>query len=99
MHTRIKHGQKIKLWPATILNIPAMLAAILKKQVHELGANVEKILYAKNPVEIQKIKLWSAAILNMAAMLAAILKIQIHELGASVEKILYAKNPVEIRKI
>ena len=77
----------------------AMLVAILKIQIHELGASVEKILYAKNPVEIRKIQLWSAAILNMAAMLAAILKKQIHELGANVEKILYAKNPVEIRKI
>ena len=67
-----------------IFNKPAMLAAILKKPVHELGANVEQILYAKNPVEIQKIKLWSAAIMNMAAMLVAILKIQIHELGANV---------------
>ena len=69
-----------------------MLAAILKKQVHELGANVEKILYANNPIEIRKIKLWSAA------MLAAILKVRIHALGASVEKILYAKNPIKILK-
>ena len=70
-----------------------------KKQVHELGANVEKILYANNPVEIRKIKLWSAAILNIAAMLAAILIKKIYEPGANVEKILYANNPVEIRKI
>ena len=75
------------------------MEAILKKQVHELGANVEKMLYAKNPFKIQKIKLWSVVILNMAAMLAAILKIKIIELGASVEKLLYAINPVEIRKI
>ena len=69
-----------------------MLAAILKKQVHELGANVEKILYAKIAIKIRKIKLRSAAILNMAAMLAAIFKIQINELGAIVEKVLYAKK-------
>ena len=30
-------------------------SAILKIEVHELGANVENILYANNPVEIQKI--------------------------------------------
>ena len=60
---------------------------MLKIKVHELRANVEMILYAKNSVEIRKIKLWSAAILNMVAMLVAILKIQIHEPGASVEKI------------
>ena len=47
--------RKIKLWSAAILNIAAMLAAILKIEVHELGANVENILYAKNPVEIRKI--------------------------------------------
>ena len=70
-----------------------------KKKVHELGANVEKILYANNPVEIRKIKLWSAAILNIAAMLAAILKIEVHELGANVDNILYATNPVEVQKI
>ena len=75
------------------------MAAILKIQIDELGASVEKILYAKNPVKIREIKLWTAAILNMAAMLVAILKIQIHEIGASIEKILYAKNPVEIRNI
>ena len=57
-----------------IFNIPAMLAAILKKQVHEFGANVKKILYAKNPIEIRKINLGSAAIFNIAAMLEAILK-------------------------
>ena len=76
-----------------------MLAAILKIEVHELGANVENILYAKNPIEIQKIQLWSAAIFNIAAMLAAIWKMKVRELGANVEKILYAKNLVEIRKI
>ena len=70
----------------------AVLVTILKIKVLELRASVEKILYAKNPVEIRKIKLWSAAILNMAAMLAANLKIQIHEFGASVEKILYARK-------
>ena len=75
------------------------VGSIFKIQINELGASAEKILYVKNPVEIQKIKLWPAAILDMAAMLAAILKIQISELGASVEKILYAKDPVEIRKI
>ena len=33
---------------SAILKIAAMLAIILKKKkVHELGANVEKILYAK----------------------------------------------------
>ena len=37
------------------LNMAAMLAAILKIQIHELGASVEKILYAKNPVEIRNI--------------------------------------------
>ena len=61
-----------------------MLAAILKKQVHELGGNVEKILYAKHPVEILEIMLWSAAIFNIAAMLAAIFKKQVRELGANV---------------
>ena len=75
------------------------MAAILKIQIHELGASVEKVLYAKNPFEIQTVKLWSAAILNIAAMLAAILKIEVHELGANVENILYAKNPFEIQKI
>ena len=42
--------------------------------VHELGANVKKILHAKNPIEIRKNQIWSVAILNIAAMLAAILK-------------------------
>ena len=37
--------QKIKLWSAAILNMAALLAAILKIQIHELGASVEKILY------------------------------------------------------
>ena len=50
-----------------------MLVTIWRKQVHELEASVEKILYAKNPIEIRKIKLWSAAILDIVAMLVAIL--------------------------
>ena len=66
------------------LGIAAMLEAILKIQIHELGANVVKILYAKNPVEIWKIKHWSAASFNIVAMLVAILKIQVHGLGAKV---------------
>ena len=65
----------------------AMLVAILKIQIQELEASVEKILYARNPVKMREIKLWTAAISNMAAMLTAILEIQIHEIGASVEKI------------
>ena len=32
----------------------AMLAAIWKIQIHVLGASVEKILYAKDPVEIRR---------------------------------------------
>ena len=51
-----------------------MLAAISKMKVRVIKTNIEKILYAKNPVEIQKILLFLAAILNIAAMLAAILK-------------------------
>ena len=35
----------------------AMLAAILKMHIHELGVSAEKILYAQNPIEIQKITL------------------------------------------
>ena len=77
---------------AATLNMVVMLMAILKIQVHEHGASVEKILYAKNPVEIWYIKLWSVAILKMADMLAATMKIQIHWLGVSVEKILYGKK-------
>ena len=57
-----------------ILPIAAMLVAILENQVHELRANVEKILCATIPLEMRKIKFWSAAISNIAAMLAAILK-------------------------
>ena len=74
-----------------------MLAAILKNQIHELGANVEKILYAKNPVEIRKILLWSAAILDTAAMLAAILKNKVDENHLGTERILRAENRVKIR--
>ena len=44
--------RKIKLRSAAILNMVAMLAAIFKIQINELGAIVEKVLYAKNPVEI-----------------------------------------------
>ena len=52
-----------------ICNIVAMSAAILKKQVHELGSIVKKIPYAKTRTEIQKIKVWLAGIFNIAAIL------------------------------
>ena len=64
--------RKIKLLSAAILNIAAMFAVVLKKQICELVGNVKKILYAKKSQ--QKIKLWRAGIFNIVAMLVAILK-------------------------
>ena len=64
--------------------------------VHELGANVKKILHAKNPIEIQKNQAWSVAIFNIAAMLAAILERKIDENCLGMERILYAENGVKI---
>ena len=72
----------------------------MKIQIDEPGASVEKIVYAKIPVEIQEIILWSVlAIFNIVAMLVAISKVKVHELGAKVEKILHGKNCVKIRII
>ena len=63
----------------------------------EVGANTEKMLYAKKLFEIRKIRLLSTAICNIVVMFAAILKRKANEFGVNVDKML--KSLVQIREI
>ena len=69
--------QKTIFRAVAIINVAAMLAIILKSEIHVVRANLKKMLYAKNSVDwlkYRKTGFRSKAIFNNSTMSVTILK-------------------------
>ena len=79
-----------------ILNIAAILAAILKNRVDESDTHIERMQLEKI-LKFINFNFWQVAILNIMAILAAILKNKVSHDASRMEHILSAKNGIKIR--